>query len=295
MGKNSAIGVLSFSVANRRRDFLLPSVAPSASLVWQRPASWFNSTPRFLAAQRSAVSSLGEEVAQREPLKGFPLDSFGNKRAAALLRSREFQICIAFPMGQSSTDFGGTLFLACKHLLVCKMTDDYAAKQQIWGHLSAARHFCSAKILAGRAAMGDGGPHRRGGSPRAKKFPEEICFAPSRVLQICRTPDYRVLKSTRVRSTSTTIRIGQPRGARGAAPLCFRRSPEETIPKGFLWAISSRRLDTALLCAAKKRGVELNQLEGLFQKYSGHTWPQQNARRGSQGHQPLFHQLLQAH
>ena len=46
------------------------------------------------------------------------------------------------------------------------------------------------------------------------------------------------------------------RGARGAAPLCFRRSPEETIPKGFLWAISSRRLDTALLCAAKKRGVE---------------------------------------
>ena len=103
---------------------------------------------------------------------------------------------------------------------------------------------------------GGRGPHRRGGSPRAKKFPEEICFAPSRVLQICRTPDYRVLKSTRVRSTSTTIRIGQPRGARGAAPLCFRRSPEETIPKGFLWAISSRRLDTALLCAAKKRGVE---------------------------------------
>ena len=46
------------------------------------------------------------------------------------------------------------------------------------------------------------------------------------------------------------------RGVRGAAPLCFRRSPEETIPKGFLWAISSRRLDTALLCAAKKRGVE---------------------------------------
>ena len=231
MGKNSAIGVLSFSVANRRRDFLLPSVAPSASLVWQRPASWFNSTPRFLAAQRSAVSSLGEEVAQREPLKGFPLDSFGNKRAAALLRSREFQICIAFPMGQSSTDFGGTLFLACKHLLVCKMTDDYAAKQQIWGHLSAARHFCSAKILAGGLRWGDGGPHRRAGSPRAKKFPEEICFAPSRVLQICRTPDYRVLKSTRVRSTSTTIRIGQPRGARGAAPLCFRRSPEGTLSR----------------------------------------------------------------
>ena len=43
-----------------------------------------DSTPRFLAAQRSAVSSLGEEVAQREPLKGFPLDSFGNRGARPL-------------------------------------------------------------------------------------------------------------------------------------------------------------------------------------------------------------------
>ena len=80
-------------------------------------------------------------------------------------------------MGQSSAVFDSTLFLTCRHLLVCKITDDYAAEQQIWRHLSAARHFCSAKILAGRASMGDGGPHRRAGSPRAKKFPEEICFA----------------------------------------------------------------------------------------------------------------------
>ena len=37
---------------------------------------------------------------------------------------------------------------------------------------------------------GDGVPSAVGNSsPRAKKFPEEICFAPSRVCQICRTPD----------------------------------------------------------------------------------------------------------
>ena len=154
MGKNSAIGVLSFSVANRRRDFLLPSVAPSASLVWQRPASWFNSTPRFLAAQRSAVSSLGEEVAQREPLKGFPLDSFGNKRAAARLRSREFQICIAFPMGQSSTYFGSTLFLACKYPLVCKKSDDFPAEQQIWQSRPPQGIFALQKSLRGGLRWG---------------------------------------------------------------------------------------------------------------------------------------------
>ena len=60
---------------------------------------------------------------------------------------------------------------------------------------AAARHFCSAKILAGGLRWG-WGPRRSRQRHRAKKFPEEICFAPSRVLQICRTPDYRVLKST---------------------------------------------------------------------------------------------------
>ena len=39
---------------------------------WQYPASLMVSTPRFLSAKRSAVSSLREEVAQRNPLeRGF--------------------------------------------------------------------------------------------------------------------------------------------------------------------------------------------------------------------------------
>ena len=45
-------------------------------------------------------------------------------------------------------------------------------------------------------------------------------------------------------------------GARGAAAPLFRKESRGNPFKGFLWAISSRRLDTALLCAAKKRGVE---------------------------------------
>ena len=46
------------------------------------------------------------------------------------------------------------------------------------------------------------------------------------------------------------------RGARGAAAPLFRKESRGNPFKSFLWAISSRRLDTALLCAAKKRGVE---------------------------------------
>ena len=64
--------------------FLLPSVAAGASFNWQYPASLVDSNPRFLSAKRSAVSSLREEVAQRNPLEGVPLDSSRNRGTASL-------------------------------------------------------------------------------------------------------------------------------------------------------------------------------------------------------------------
>ena len=171
-------------------------MAASASLNWQKPASWFNSTPHFLAAQRSAVSSRREEVAQRKPLKGFPLDSFGNKRAAALLRSREFQICSAVPMVQFSTDFGSTHFLACKYLLVCKMTNNLFAEQQIWWHSSAARHFCFAKIRAGRAAMGKGVLIAENAAPAQRNFQRKFTLRRVGSHKFVVPLDYRAFKST---------------------------------------------------------------------------------------------------
>ena len=79
-------------------------------------------------------------------------------------------------MGQSSAVFDSTLFLACRHLLVCKITDDYVAEQQIWRYLSAARHFCSAKILAGRAAMGDGALIAEGEAPAQRNFQRKFAL-----------------------------------------------------------------------------------------------------------------------
>ena len=158
-------------------------------------------------------------------------------------------------MGQSSAVFDSTLFLACRHLLVCKITDDYGAEQQIWRYLSAARHFCSAKILAGRAAMGDGALIAEGEAPAQRNFQRKFALRRVGSYKFVVPP---TIEYSKVRSTLNWYNhpYRAARGVRGAAPLCFRRSPEETIPKGFLWAISSRRLDTALLCAAKKRGVE---------------------------------------
>ena len=60
---------------------------------------------------------------------------------------------------------------------------------------------------------------------------------------------------------------GTPGISKGPQPFCFRKSPEKTLLKGFLWATSSRRLDTALLCAAKKRGVETYQAGKVLPVY----------------------------
>ena len=177
-------------------------------------------------------------------------------------------------MGQSSTYFGSTLFLACKYPLVCKKSDDFPAEQQIWRHLSAARHFCSAKILAGRAAMGDGGPHRRERSPAQRNFQRKFAL---RRVGSCKFVVLPTTQYSKVREHARFVTLSVPGSSgcqRGRAPL-FPKESRGNPFKGFLWAISSRRLDTALLCAAKKRGVELNQLEGLCLKYSGHTWPRQ--------------------
>ena len=57
----------------------------------------------------------------------------------------------------------------------------------------------------------------------------------------------------------------EPPGFQKGRALLFPKESRGNPFKGFLWAISSRRLDTALLCATKKRGVELNQLADLCQ------------------------------
>ena len=170
------------------------------------------------------------------------------------MRSREFRICSARQVEHLLRILEALSFWYARFYWFVKCLTIFLPSSKFVTLCPPQGIFALQKSL--RAGCDGGrGPHRRGGSPRAKKFPEEICFAPSRVLQICRTPDYRVLKSTQYAQLVQPSVPGSP-GARGAAPLCFRRSPEETLSKGFLWAISSRRLDTALLCAAKKRGVE---------------------------------------
>ena len=142
-----------------------------------------NSTPRFLAAQRSAVSSRREEVA-----------------FVALAAQHNTRVCgpLCDPSGSSqampslsgaSTVLVSTLVLDCNCKPVCSSFNDQAAEQRTYSLSPPQGIFALQKSLRGDCG-GDGVPSAVGNSsPRAKKFPEEICFAPRRVCQICRTPD----------------------------------------------------------------------------------------------------------
>ena len=146
------------------------------------------STPRFLAAQRSAVSSCREEVAQRKPFKRVFSGLFRKQKGCGPFEIPGVPDLQCPPSRASSTYFGSTLFLVCTALLVCKMSDDLPAEQQIWKTCPPQGIFALQKSLRGGLRWGTGDLIAENAAPRAKKFPEEICFAPSWVCQVCRTP-----------------------------------------------------------------------------------------------------------
>ena len=89
----------------------------------------------------------------------------------------------------ASTVLVSTLVLDCNCKPVCSSFNDQAAEQQTYSLSPPQGIFALQKSLRGDCG-GDGVPAVvERCTARAKKFPEEICFTPRRVCQICRTPD----------------------------------------------------------------------------------------------------------
>ena len=124
---------------------------------------------------------------------------------------------------------------------------------------AAARHFCSAKILAGGLRWGWGPQRSRQRHRPRKEISRGNLLCAASGLPSLSYPRLAVAQKYVTMPDRENLCTGQPRGARGTAVPLFREESRGTPSKGFLWATSSRRLDTALLCAAKKRGVETYQ------------------------------------
>ena len=157
-------------------------------------------------------------------------------------------------MGQSSAVFDSTLFLACRHLLVCKITDDYAAEQQIWRHLSAARHFCSAKILAGGLRWGTVVLIAEGEVPAQRNFQRKFALRRVGSHKFVVPP---TIERSKVREHAQLVQPSVPGSLgcqRGRCPSVSERVQRKPF-QGFSLGNFFLTADAVLLCAAKKNGV----------------------------------------
>ena len=200
------------------------------------------------------MSSRREEVAQRKPFKRVFSGLFRKQKGCGPFEIPGVPDLQCPPSRTSSTYFGSTLFLACKYLLACKKSDDFTAEQQIWKTCQPQGIFALQKSLRAGCDGGRVTSSQREKSPRKEISRGNLLCAESGLTNLS-YPRLQSVQKYVARPTGTTVCTGQPECQRGRAPL-FPKESRENPFKGFLWAISSRRLDTALLCAAKKRGVE---------------------------------------
>ena len=142
------------------------------------------------------------------------------------------------------TYFGSTLFLVCTVLLVCKMSDDLPAEQQICDTLSAARHFCSAKILAGGLRWGTGDLIAEGEVPAQRNFQRK--FALRRVgsykFVVPPTTEYSKVRSTlNWYNHSYRAAPGCQRGRCPSVSEGVQRKPLKGFPLGNFFAVARHR------------------------------------------------------
>ena len=102
------------------------------------------------------MSSRREEVAQRKPFKRVFSGLFRKQKGCGPFEITGVPDLQCPPSRASSTYFGSTLFLVCTALLVCKMSDDLPAEQQIWKTCPPQGIFALQKSLRGGLQWGTG-------------------------------------------------------------------------------------------------------------------------------------------
>ena len=133
------------------------------------------------------------------------------------------------------TYFGSTLFLVCTVLLVCKMSDDLPAEQQICDTLSAARHFCSAKILAGGLRWGTGDLIAEGEVPAQRNFQRKFALRRVGSAKFVVPPTIehsKVRRHARLVQPAVPGRPGVPEGPRPSVSKGVQRKPFPRVSSG---------------------------------------------------------------
>ena len=119
--------------------------------------------------------------------------------------------------------------------------------------------FLLCKNPCGGTAVGMGSPPQSGiAAPAQRNFQRKFALRQVGSYKFVVPPTIERSKVRNHARLGKSLYRAAPGCQRDAVPL-FREESRGTPSKGFLWATSSRRLDTALLFADKKRGVETYQ------------------------------------
>ncbi len=134
-------------------------------------------------------------------------------------------------MGQSSTGFDSTLFLACKALLVCKMFDNLAAEQQIWKTRPPQGIFALQKSLRGGLQWGTGVLIAEKAAPAQRNFQRKFALRRVGSTKFVVPPTIEYSKVRRHARFVTCSYRAAPGSQRGRPPLFSEGVQRKPFPR----------------------------------------------------------------
>ena len=202
------------------------------------------SDPILLSCAKKNGVGRQEEVAQRKPFKRVFSGLFRKQKGCGPFEIPGVPDLQCQTSRASPTYFGSTLFLVCTALLVCKMADDLPAEQQICDTLSAARHFCSAKILAGGLRWGTGVLIAENAAPAQRNFQRKFALRRVGSAKFVVPPTTERSKVRRHAQPVQPSVPGSPGCQRGRCPSVSegaQRKPFQGFPLGNFFAAARHR------------------------------------------------------
>ena len=176
------------------------------------------------------------------------------KRVSTLLRSREFQICSARQVEHLLRILEALSFWYARFYWFVKCLTIFLPSSKFVTLCPPQGIFALQKSLR-VGCDGGGGLIAEQAVPAQRNFQRKFALRRVGSAKFVVPPTTERSKVRRHAQPVQPSVPGSPGCQRGRAPL-FPKESRGNPFKGSLWATSSPRLDTALLCAAKKRGVE---------------------------------------
>ena len=192
------------------------------------------SDPILLSCAKKNGVGRQEEVAQRKPFERVFSGLFRKQKGRGPFEIPGVPNLQCLPSRAPPTYFGRTLFLACKHLLVYKMTNDLPAEQQIWQSRPPQGIFALQKSLR-VGCDGGGGLIAEWEVPAQRNFQRKFALRRVGSAKFVVPPTIehsKVRRHARLVQPAVPSRPGVPEGPRPSVSKGVQRKPFPRVSSG---------------------------------------------------------------